>query len=111
MVLDDVAKRVIDCNASGCIGFVFVALKGQTVQDDPLLNDTPWHNARKKVGRLHARVHNPARHRPTFAYRRGAPRGSQGAAQPQDQGYHEPLKRAELAVLIHGANALTKTQE
>src|SRR5436190_11718309 len=58
VVLNDVAKRVIDAQRGLHDEFVFVASKGKPRKPIGYMNNTAWQNARKKAELSQVRVHD-----------------------------------------------------
>jgi integrase len=58
VVLNDVAKRVIEAQRGLHQEFVFVASKGKPRKPIRYMNNTAWQNARKKAALLQVRVHD-----------------------------------------------------
>jgi integrase len=112
VVLNDVAKRVIDAQRGLHDEFVFVASKGKPRKPIRYMNNTAWQNARKKADLLQVRVHD-LKH--TFGRRlrtAGVPLETRKVLLGHKTGditshYSAP----ELAELLIGANAVLKTQE
>jgi integrase len=112
VVLNDVAKRVIDAQRGLHDEFVFVASKGKPRKPIRYMNNTAWQNARKKANLLQVRVHD-LKH--TFGRRlrnAGVPLETRKVLLGHKTGditshYSAP----ELAELIRAANAVVKTQE
>ena len=112
MVLNDVAKRVIDAQRGLHEEFVFVASKGKPRKPIRYMNNTAWQNARKKAELSQVRVHD-LKH--TFSRRlrtAGVPLETRKVLLGHKTGditshYSAP----ELAELIRAANAVLKAQE
>ena len=112
VVLNDVAKRVIDAQRGLHDEFVFVASKGKPRKPIRYMNNTAWQNARKKAELPQVRVHD-LKH--TFGRRlrtAGVPLETRKVLLGHKSGditshYSAP----ELAELIRAANAVLKTQE
>ena len=111
MVLNDVAKRVVEAQRGLHRQFVFVASKGKPRQPIRYMNNTAWQKARKAAG-LAVRVHD-LKH--TFGRRlrtAGVSLETRKVLLGHKTGditshYSAP----ELAELIRAANAILKTQE
>jgi len=112
VVLNDVAKRVIEAQRGLHREVVFVASKGQPPQPIRYMNNTAWQNARKKAGLLQVRVHD-LKH--TFGRRlrtAGVALETRKVLLGHKTGditshYSSP----ELSELIRAANAVLKAQE
>ena len=93
VVLNDVAKRVIDAQRGLHQEFVFVASKGKPRKPIRYMNNTAWQNARKKAALVAgARARLEAHLRSTSAYGWGTAGNAQGAAWAQDRGHHQSLQ-------------------
>jgi integrase len=112
VVLNDVAKRVIDAQRGLHEEFVFVASKGKPRKPIRYMNNTAWQNSRKKAELLQVRVHD-LKH--TFGRRlrtAGVPLETRKVLLGHKTGditshYSAP----ELAELVRAANAVLKAQE
>jgi integrase len=112
VVLNDVARRVIEAQRGLHGEFVFVASKGKPRQPIHYMNNTTWQSARKKAGLTQVRVHD-LKH--TFGRRlrtAGVPLETRKVLLGHKTGditshYSAP----ELSELIRAANAVLKTQE
>jgi integrase len=112
VVLNEVAKRVIEAQRGLHEEFVFVASKRKPRKPLRSMNNTAWQNARKKAGLSQVRVHD-LKH--TFGRRlrtAGVPLETRKALLGHKTGditshYSAP----ELAELLRAANAVLKAQE
>jgi integrase len=112
VVLNDVAKRVIDAQRGQHQEFVFVASKGKPPTPIKYMNNTAWQKARKDAGLPHVRVHD-LKH--TFGRRlrnAGVSLETRKVLLGHKNGditshYSAP----ELAELIRAANAVLNVQE
>ncbi len=112
VVLNEVAKRVINAQRGLHDEFVFVASKGKPRKPIRYMNNTAWQNARKKAELSQVRVHD-LKH--TFGRRlrnAGVSLETRKVLLGHKSGditshYSAP----ELAELIRAANAVLKTQE
>jgi integrase len=112
VVLNDVAKRLIDAQRGLHREFVFVGSKGKPRKPIRFMNNTAWQTARKKAGLAQVRVHD-LKH--TFGRRlrtAGVPLETRKVLLGHKTGditshYSAP----ELSELIRAANAVLKAQE
>jgi integrase len=90
VVLNDVAKRVIDAQRGLHREFVFVASKGKPREPIRVMNNTAWQKARRNAGLAQVRVHD-LKH--TFGRRlRTATGDAKSSAWAQDRGHHQSLQ-------------------
>ena len=112
VVLNDIAKRVIEVQRGLHPEYVFVSSKGKPRKPIRFMNNTAWQNARKKAELTQVRVHD-LKH--TFGRRlrtAGVPLETRKVLLGHKTGditshYSAP----ELAELIRAANAVLKSQE
>ncbi len=99
MVLNDVAKRVIDAQRGLHDEFVFVASKGKPRKPIRYMNNTAWQQEGGAVAVARARFE--AHLRPASPYCWSAAGNAQGAARAQERRHHQPLQCAGAWLCLH----------